>query len=219
MKPMKLNSIVRLTLCCALALNFSACATDPHAQRIHQAKDAFHTRTTYAQGIVAGAAVGALAGLLIVGLTGGRSGTRLIAAGIGAATGAAVGAAVANQKIQQRRHYQQAEGVLDKAILRASNTRQEAAKFNATLAGELGSVQAEARSQQAALEDSRAVLESVNKEIRQQNSNLQNATAKGVSAEECARLHNEINGLQAERTQLEGYIDRLTPTARAKTNG
>lgn len=220
-KKLKLDVPVRLTLCCALALQFSACATATrNTTRVHQARNQFQSKVTYVQGIGLGAVIGAVAGAALGGLQvgGGRVGWNPRGAATGAAigglSGGTLGGLYAHQKVQQRRYYQGVEGTLDEAIARASTARREATQFNEVLSEELRSVRADARSQRAALNDARAVAQSLNGEIRQQQSNLAQARNLGVSPAERDRLESEIVGLQAERRQLEGYIDRLAPTRR-----
>ena len=221
---MKLDHSLRLALCCALALQLSGCATaTPRTARVHQARNTFQSRVTYAQGIGLGAIAGAALGAALGGLDmrGGqfRWNPNGAATGalIGGGTGAVLGGGYAYQKVQQRRQYQQIEGALDKAIGRASAARREASRFNSVLAGELRSVRADAQSSRAALADARAVSSSLDGEIRTQRSNLSQARALGVSQNERGRLQTEITGLQAERAQLNGYIDRLAPTGRPGT--
>jgi hypothetical protein len=213
----------RLITYVCVGLVLTGCASTQGDPEVRQARATFQTRKTYMQGIAIGAVVGGLLGAAAGGLrvSNGHldfNPTGAIAGGIiGGVAGGTAGGLYAHRKVQERRYYQQQEGALDAAIAQAKSTRQAAAKFNRVLASRLNDLRRDDERLKGTIEDSSAVLASLNSEISRQEQVLRTRQSAGVSSAEASRLRSEVAHLYEERAELERYIDKLAPGERERT--
>lgn len=202
----------------ALSMSVVSCVA-PGSPRVSQARQEFRTKTTYMQGIGLGALGGAAIGGLTQGLKIDRNGIRFDeedakrGAAYGAVGGGIAGGFYAHHKVEQRRQYQRAEGALDQAIAQTKSTKNATSDFNQVLASELKTLKAGDAKLQGTISDANAVLRSVNGEINSKRQLLALARSQGVSRSEQDQLKNQIEGLEDERSQLQGYIDKLARKA------
>lgn len=215
------HHLATVTLLCAGILLPSCASPTGGDPMVHAARGKFESRNTYTQGIVggavAGAALGAVAGMLLDRDNRAQGATR--GALIGGTGGAVAGGVYANEKVRERQHYARAEDSLDKAIANATSTRKAAAEFNATLEGRLRGARANQKSLNATLADSRSVLNSVDRELSNQRSNLAEAQANNLTPADRNKLSNEINDLQSQKTRLQNNIRKLAPGSPSDTPG
>ncbi len=205
--------ILRPLTALLLAAFLGGCATggDP---AVHHARGKFETRKTYAEGIGGGAIIGAVGGALLGGVLAAATHRNvgqgvLSGAIIGSVGGAALGGAYASHVVHEREAAAGQEAALNRAIKNASSTRAAAAEFNATVHQQIGRARSNSALREHTLADAQAVLGSVNREITHQRQSLAQAQSSGFSAESRQALQAEIEGLEAERHQLESSIDIL----------
>lgn len=207
---------VKLTSIICVPVMLVSCVTNDgttHAS-VHNPR-VVAARHTYSQGLVmgtvAGAAIGMGVGRIIANSrnAGAAPAVVLAATLIGAAVGAAAGGLYAAHVVNQRNQFANAELYLDGCIAQARHSAQRATSYNATLADEIARTRKGDPAVRGMIEDSRAVLDSLNKEIDLQRRAVAQAQSENASPQRIQALNDEIVVLEKRRDSLQFYINGL----------
>lgn len=174
-------------------------------------------RLTQAQGTGIGAILGGLAGAGLGALAGGGSNIGRYAA-IGAAMGAAGGFAYGTSVAQKKASYANQEDFLAYAIGEAEKRNADAAAYNRKLEGEVNALEQRARSQPAAPNEQKKLKLELDGRLasnQKQDTKLAaqikdlNEAAQGTSGRNASSLRSEISKLEAKKSALQKYNQRL----------